>query len=110
MERVIQLASSLPDNSPTQVKLTGTLIKGLWDSLQHPPMSYMGDEHEYRTPDGSNNVRSPQMSITSGALTNKILPLELLPPQAWNGWDAVCEKRSSFDYWEAISGSGRGVR
>jgi hypothetical protein len=60
MERVIQLATSLPDGSETQTKLTGTLIKGLWDSLQHPPMSYLGNEHEYRTADGSNNVRISQ--------------------------------------------------
>lgn len=57
MERIIQLAISLPDGSAVQTKLTGTLIKTLWDSLQHPPLSYLGDEYEYRTADGSNNVR-----------------------------------------------------
>lgn len=57
MERIIQLATSLPNGSETQSKLTGTLLKTLWDSLQHPPMSYLGDENEYRTADGSNNVR-----------------------------------------------------
>jgi hypothetical protein len=57
MERVIQLATSLPNDSKIQKKLTGTLLKGLWDTLQHPPLSYLGDENEYRTPDGSNNVR-----------------------------------------------------
>lgn len=56
MERVIQLAASLPDGSETRTKLTGTLIKSLWDSLLHPPLSYLGNEHEYRTADGSNNV------------------------------------------------------
>lgn len=65
MERVIQLAASLPDASETQTKLTGTLIKGLWDSLQHPPLSYLGDEHEYRTPDGSNNVRCIETEVCS---------------------------------------------
>ena len=60
MERAIQLATSLPDGSETQTELTGTLIKGLWDSLQHPPMSYLGNEHEYRTADRSNSVRISQ--------------------------------------------------
>jgi hypothetical protein len=57
MERVIQLATSLPDGSKIQQKLTGTFIKGLWDTLQHPPLAYLGDGNEYRTPDGSNNVK-----------------------------------------------------
>lgn len=56
-ERVIQLAASLPNGSETQTRLTGTLLKGLWDSLLHPPLSYLGDDNEYRTADGSNNVR-----------------------------------------------------
>lgn len=58
MERLIQLAISLPDGSLGQSKLTGTLLKSLWDSLLHPPLSYLGDSYEYRTADGSNNVRS----------------------------------------------------
>jgi hypothetical protein len=71
MERFIQLATSLPDGSETQTKLTGTLIKGLWDSLQHPPFSYLGDENEYRTADGSNNVRlSRQNFPTYSPLAN----------------------------------------
>lgn len=56
MERVIQLATSLPNDSKIQSKLTGTIVKGYWDTLQHPPLVYLGDENEYRTPDGSNNV------------------------------------------------------
>lgn len=27
----------------------------LWNSLQHPPLSYLGDEFAYRSADGSNN-------------------------------------------------------
>lgn len=57
MERLIKLAASLPDGSGGQTKLTANLIKELWDSLQHPPLSYLGDDHVYRTADGSNNVR-----------------------------------------------------
>ena len=75
MERVVQLASSLPDGSDTRTKLTGTLIKSLWDSLQHPPLSYLGDENEYRTADGSNNVRRVESEYGRyGPLTDSNLP------------------------------------
>ena len=63
MERVIQLAASLPDGSETRTALTGTLLKGLWDSLQHPPLSYLGDDYQYRTADGSNNVRRMELEF-----------------------------------------------
>ena len=36
--------------------MTQTLVGTLWDSLQHPPLSYFGDQYQYRTADGSYNV------------------------------------------------------
>ena len=65
MERIIKLAASLPDGSETRNAITGILVKGLWDSLQHPPLSYLGDEYVYRTADGSNNV-SFKFNILTG--------------------------------------------
>ena len=56
MERVIALTASLPETSKTRAKLSDTIIDGLWDSLQHPPLSYLGDKFQYRTADGSYNV------------------------------------------------------
>lgn len=56
MERVIALAGSLPETSKNRSVLTDTMIDSLWDSLQHPPLSYMGDKFQYRSADGSNNV------------------------------------------------------
>jgi hypothetical protein len=111
MERFIQLATSLPDGSETQVKLTGTLIKGLWDSLQHPPLSYLGDGYEYRTADGSNNViLSRQNFAAYGPLTNQTLPLERLKSKARNGRHAIRKKCHPTDPWEAVPRPGRGVR
>ncbi|THX71700.1 hypothetical protein D6D04_09409 [Aureobasidium pullulans] len=64
MERVIQLATSLPNDSEIQSKLTGTIVKGYWDTLQHPPLVYLGDENGYRTADGSNNnYFSPKLGM-----------------------------------------------
>jgi hypothetical protein len=56
MERLITIAAALPETSTTRTKLTDVMVDGLWDSLQHPPLSYMGDKFQYRTADGSYNV------------------------------------------------------
>ncbi|KAK7230147.1 hypothetical protein V2G26_002317 [Clonostachys chloroleuca] len=81
MERVIQLAISLPDGSDIQTKLTGTLVKELWDSLQHPPLSYLGDEHEYRTADGSNNnPLYPKLGMAGTPYVKSVTPLTLGRP------------------------------
>lgn len=59
MERTIKLVASLPNHSRTQETLTNSFIGKLWDSLDHPPLLYMGDEYKWRRPDGSFNVRPP---------------------------------------------------
>lgn len=55
MEEVMQLAAALPDKSSNRVQLTGMFLDELWNTLQHPPMSYLGDKYLYRSADGSNN-------------------------------------------------------
>lgn len=56
MERTIQIVAKLPHNSKARDELTNTFIQELWDSLDHPPLLYVGDDAKYRRPDGSNNV------------------------------------------------------
>lgn len=56
VEGVIQLAASLPNESKLRSDINGKLIGTLWNNLQHPPISYLGEEFKYRTADGSNNV------------------------------------------------------
>ena len=56
MEKIIALIASLPQNSKMRLKLSQQLVGTLWDTLQHPPLSYYGDLHQYRTADGSYNV------------------------------------------------------
>ncbi len=55
MEEVMQLVAALPDRSSNRVQLTGMFLDELWNSLQHPPLSYLGDKYLYRSADGSNN-------------------------------------------------------
>lgn len=68
MERIIVLTASLPPNSKVREKLSQQLVGTLWDSLQHPPLSYYGDTHQYRTADGSYNVGSALHSVTHGLI------------------------------------------
>ena len=56
MERLIRLVAGLPHRSMLREKLTNKLIATLWNSLEHPPMLYVGDLYRYRSPDGSKNV------------------------------------------------------
>ncbi len=51
-----QLVAKLPSHSKTRVDLTNAFIDELWNSLQHPPMSYLGNQFQYRSADGSGNV------------------------------------------------------
>ncbi|ROT38441.1 linoleate diol synthase [Sodiomyces alkalinus F11] len=55
MERTIQLVAKLPHNSKTRDELTNAFVQELWDSLDHPPLLYVGDDAKYRRADGSNN-------------------------------------------------------
>ena len=62
MERVIQLVADLPDKSPLRKDLTNTFVDTLFSTLQHPPLSYLGDQYRYRQADGSyNNVMYPHI-------------------------------------------------
>ncbi|CAN8096303.1 unnamed protein product [Discula destructiva] len=83
-EEIIQLASSLPNGSGLRDDLSGQFIKTLWGNLQHPPISYLGDDHKYRSADGSNNnIMYPQLgaagsnyarSVVGTRLRSMILP------------------------------------
>ena len=50
------MLASLPPGGFTEANLIAPLAKLGWDSLGHPPISYLGDKYQYRTADGSYNV------------------------------------------------------
>ena len=60
---MIKLVSGLPSLSKTRVDLTNAFIDELWHSLQHPPMSYLGDKFIYRQADGGNNVSLTKQQV-----------------------------------------------
>ncbi|CAM1508862.1 Fc.00g026010.m01.CDS01 [Cosmosporella sp. VM-42] len=88
MERTIQLVAGLSDHSTVQETLTNDFIDTLWNSLDHPPLLYMGDKYRFRQPDGSNN--NPLMPLLGAAgqpysrsVRPKVPPLGAMPdPEA----------------------------
>ncbi|KAL7623519.1 hypothetical protein AAE478_007202 [Parahypoxylon ruwenzoriense] len=84
MERVIQLVAGLPHNSQLREELTNSFLNELWYTLDHPPLLYMGDKHQYRMADGSwNNPTNPQLGAAGSTYARSvrpgIMPLGALP-------------------------------
>ncbi|RMZ75993.1 hypothetical protein DV738_g5153, partial [Chaetothyriales sp. CBS 135597] len=78
MEKIIQLAASLPEGNGALNQLTGRFIKLLWNSLEHPPLSYQGNEFRYRMADGSNNnVMYPHLGKAGSYYARTIAPQTL---------------------------------
>ncbi|KAF9251277.1 hypothetical protein CBS147339_5695 [Penicillium roqueforti] len=80
MERIIQMVADLPGNSKNRTELTSVFLDELWNSLPHPPLSYMGDEYQYRSADGSNNNPTlPWLGAANTAYCRTISPLTIQP-------------------------------
>ncbi|RMZ89577.1 hypothetical protein DV736_g3200, partial [Chaetothyriales sp. CBS 134916] len=78
MEQIIQLAASLPEGNGALNQLTGKFIKLLWNSLEHPPLSYQGNEYKYRMADGSNNnVMYPHLGKAGSYYARTVNPQTL---------------------------------
>lgn len=50
---MIDVAGALPYSSPLRNFVQAKTVSTLFNSLEHPPKSYLGEKHQYRTPDGS---------------------------------------------------------
>ncbi|OGE48982.1 hypothetical protein PENARI_c024G08716 [Penicillium arizonense] len=101
LEKIIQLACSLPHGSPGEKKLTGELLDILWTNLKHPPLSYMGDDWRYRTADGSNNnILYPDLGKAGSAYARSVVP-QHAPPAA------LPDPASIFDALFARKGPAR---
>ncbi|KIW81777.1 hypothetical protein Z517_04803 [Fonsecaea pedrosoi CBS 271.37] len=80
MEKILQLAASLPPESKSLDDLTNQFIKLLWENLEHPPLSYQGDEFKYRTADGSNNnIMYPHLGKAGSYYARTVTPQTLKP-------------------------------
>ena len=80
MEEIMQLIAALPDRSANRVELTSMLLDVLWNSLQHPPMSYLGDTFRYRSADGSNNSYIfPRLGAANTPYARSVSPVMVQP-------------------------------
>ena len=80
MERVIQLVSALPSHSKNRVNLTNAFIDELWNSLQHPPLSYLGSASRFRKADGlGNNPMLPNLGKAGTPYARSVQPSIVLP-------------------------------
>ncbi|RYP35414.1 hypothetical protein DL767_003821 [Monosporascus sp. MG133] len=84
MEHVIQLVAGLPTNSRLREELTNTFLNELWYTLDHPPLLYLGEKHQYRMADGSwNNPMYPMLGAAGSTYARScrpgVVPLGALP-------------------------------
>lgn len=84
MEHVIQLVAGLPSNSRLREELTNTFLNELWYTLDHPPLLYLGEKHQYRMADGSwNNPMNPMLGAAGSTYARScrpgVIPLGALP-------------------------------
>lgn len=77
-EGIIQLAASLPNGSGLREDLSGSFIKTLWNGLEHPPISYLGESFKYRAADGSNNnIMYPQLGAAGSHYARSVVGTHL---------------------------------
>jgi hypothetical protein len=80
IENLIQVVTSLPNGSGLRDNLSSAFISRLWNTLQHPPISYLGAEFKYRTADGhNNNIMYPQLGAAGSHYARTVTPLHPRP-------------------------------
>lgn len=103
MERMIQLTSRLPGTSKVRIKLTSLQVDKLWDSLQHPPLSYLGSDFHYRQPDGSNNnVMYPQLGAAGSPYARSVKPMTRMPgalPDPYLIFDSIFSRGPNNEHY-----------
>jgi hypothetical protein len=81
LERVIQLLAKLPHTSEEGAKLQDGFIHSLWEGLPHPPVTTLGEEHRYRTADGSNNnIHMPSLGAAGQPYARTTPPMTYQNP------------------------------
>ena len=80
MERLLKLASELPANNKESNLFSNAFVQQLYDDLQHPPVAQLGNEHKYRSADGSfNNIMAPQVGAANSHYARSVRPQTMQP-------------------------------
>lgn len=81
LENLIVLLAKLPPTSKEAKEITDGFVSQLWGTLDHPPVSSLGQEAKYRQADGScNNVHMPMLGAANTAYARSVQPLVLQAP------------------------------
>lgn len=81
MEGLIKVAAALPDGSKTRDTVTHSFLEQLWNDLQHPPQSYLGEKYQFRSADGSNNsLINPQIGAAGTPYARTTKPSMMQTP------------------------------
>lgn len=103
MERVIQLTSRLPPSSKVRISLTTSQVEKLWDSLQHPPLSYLGTQFQYRQADSSyNNVMYPHLGKAGSPYARSVKPMTKMPgalPDPYLVFDSIFSRGPNDEHY-----------
>ncbi|KAF2141807.1 uncharacterized protein K452DRAFT_287766 [Aplosporella prunicola CBS 121167] len=107
MERVIQLVAGLPHASQARKELTNAFVDELWENLQHPPLSYLGDQFVYRQADGSfNNISAPHIGAANTPYARSVQPKTVQPgalPDPGLVFDAIFAREEFKEHPNKVS-------
>ncbi|KAM0789376.1 hypothetical protein ACM66B_000206 [Microbotryomycetes sp. NB124-2] len=106
LERVVTMLQNMPDNSAVQTDLTNTLINALWNDLNHPPTSFVGQDR-FRTADGSrNNLLLPDLGKAGTPYAKSVSACHPAPnnlPAPTVVFDALLKRREFKPHPSGIS-------
>ncbi|KAK8200504.1 heme peroxidase [Phyllosticta capitalensis] len=107
MEGLIRTAAKLPDSSKMGTKLTEGFLTQLWNDLEHPPQSYLGQDFKYRQPDGSyNSLKHPKLGAAGMSYARTVQPKTPQPvalPDAGVVFDSIMSRKVSEEHPNKIS-------
>lgn len=97
MEGLIKAASQLPQGSLTGETITSNFLSTLWNDLQHPPQSMLGDEWAYRSADGSrNSLTNPHLGRAGMPYARTVKPETVQPavlPEPGQIFDSIFARK-----------------
>ncbi|KAF4452113.1 hypothetical protein F53441_5046 [Fusarium austroafricanum] len=101
-----QLAGNLPNNSALRQEQINNQVKGKYDAMLHPPLTYLGNAFQYRTADGKfNSALNPHLG-QAGAPYAKTVPSKTGPLGALPDPGDLFDKLMAREDGGRQSGSG----
>lgn len=80
LEQLITLLASLPISSNISKTLSHALITIISGDIPRPPITYLGKQNRFRTPDGSgNNINMPTLGASEQPYSRNVTPVRPRP-------------------------------